>query len=100
MKKVFCILSVLAISLPALAEGEPTVYETSVATANYVQGAYNALDAAKQAKLTSTNVVEGTGAVVTGVSADNGTVTVTKTNEVTVPVNSMNSETRANIWIE
>ncbi|MBQ6012275.1 MAG: hypothetical protein IJL23_04130 [Alphaproteobacteria bacterium] len=99
MKKFFCIFAVLSVVSPALAEGE--VDKTTVAAAaSYVDGAYNALDSAKQDTLTSTNVVEsGTGAVVTGVSASNGTVTVTK-GEVTIPVGSATSTTRATIWFQ
>lgn len=70
------------------------------ATASYVEGAYNAMDAAKQDKLNSTNVVESnSGAMVTGVTANNGVVTVTKS-EVTIPVGAMVSNTRATIWLE
>ncbi|MCQ2568440.1 MAG: hypothetical protein MJ163_02485 [Alphaproteobacteria bacterium] len=99
MKKFFCIFAVLSLVSPALAEGE--VDKTTVAAAaSYVDGAYNALDSAKQDTLTSTNVVESsTGAVVTGVSASNGIVTVTK-GEVTIPVGSATSTTRATIWIQ
>lgn len=97
MKKLFYIFVALFLASPALAAGE--LDKTAVAaTASYVDGAYNAIDAAKQDKLTSTNVVEsGSGAMVTGVTASNGTVTVTKS-EVTIPV--ANSNTRATIWFE
>lgn len=87
MKKLFCILSVLAIVSPVWADDEPdlTIYQTSAASANYVRGAYDALTSAKQDKLTSTNVTTtGSGPVVTGVSASNGAVSVT-TGEITVP---------------
>ena len=90
---------------PVLAEGEnqqtPSVDTTSVvAAASYVQGAVEELDAAKQDTLSSSNVVEsGSGAVVTSVSAENGTVTVTK-GEVTIPVGSATSNTHAAIWIQ
>ena len=99
MKKLFCIFAVLSVISPAFAEGE--IDKTTVAaTASYVDGAYNTMDAAKQDKLTNTNVVEsGSGAVVTGVSASNGTVTVTK-GEVTIPVGSATSTTRATIWVQ
>ena len=54
----------------------------------------------KQNALDSTNVVEsGTGVMVTGVTASNGTVTVSKS-EVTIPVGSVGSNTRAAIWFE
>lgn len=99
MKKLFCIFAVLSVISPAFAEGE--VDKTSVAaTASYVDGAYNTIDATKQDKLTNTNVVEsGTGPIVTSVTANNGTVTVTKS-EVTIPVGSTTSNTRAVIWFE
>ncbi len=102
MKKIFCILSILTITTPAFAEGDPlTVYETSVASAEYVRGAYDALSGTKQDKLTSTNVTtSGSGAVVTGVTANNGTVTVAK-GEVTIPVGSAtNPTTYATIWVQ
>lgn len=87
--------------LPAFAEGEQNVNKAEVAAAaSYVDGAYNTLDTAKQDKLTSSNVVEsGSGAMVTDVSASNGTVTVTKT-EVTVPVGGQTSATRVPIWVQ
>jgi hypothetical protein len=84
---------------PAMAEGELDK-TTVVATASYVEGAYDTMNAAKQDKLTSTNVVDsGSGPIVTSVTANNGTVTVTKS-EVTIPVGSQNSNTRATIWFE
>ena len=99
MKKLFCIFAVLSVVSPAFAEGE--IDKTTVAaTASYVDGAYNTMDAAKQDKLTNTNVVEsGSGAMVTSVTASNGTVTVTKS-EVTIPVGSASSSTRATIWVQ
>ena len=85
---------------PAFAEGEAVNKATVAATASYVDGAYNAINTAKQDKLTSTNVVEsGSGAMVTSVTASNGTVTVTKS-EVTIPVGSASSSTRATIWVQ
>ncbi len=73
---------------------------TKVATTSYVQGAVESVDSSKQDKLTSTNVVtSGSGAMVTGVTASNGTVTVTKT-DVTIPVGSVDSQTRARIWVQ
>lgn len=100
MKKILCFLSIITIISPAFAEGEAVNKATVAAAASYVDGAYNALDSAKQDTLTSTNVVEsGSGAVVTGVSASNGTVTVTK-GEVTIPVGSASSSTRATIWVQ
>lgn len=82
-----------------MAEGE--LDKTAVAaTASYVEGAYNAMDAVKQDKLTTTNVVEsGSGPMVTGVTANNGTVTVSK-GEVTIPVGAATSDTHVTIWFE
>lgn len=99
MRELFCIFAVLAIVSPAFAEGE--LDKASVAAAaSYVEGAYNSMDAIKQDKLTSTNVVESnSGAMVTAVTANNGVVTVTKS-EVTIPVGATTSSTRANIWLE
>ena len=104
MRKIFCIFAVLSLISPAFAEGEQqqqTIDKTAVvAAASYVDGAYSAINTAKQDKLTSTNVVESnSGPVVTGVTASNGTVTVTK-GEVTIPVGSTTSNTRAVIWLE
>ena len=103
MRKIFCIFAVFVLISPAFAEGEQqqTVDKTAVvAAASYVDGAYSAINTAKQDKLTSTNVVEsGNGAMVTGVTASNGTVTVSKS-EVTIPVGSTSSNTRAVIWLE
>lgn len=103
MKKVFCILFSLFFVFPALAEGEtPAINKAEVAaTASYVDGAYSAMNTAKQDKLTSSNVVVGTdnGPFVSAVTASNGTVTVTKS-EVTIPVGSTTSSTRAVIWLE
>ncbi len=83
--------------VPAVAEVVPN---TKVVTKSYVEGAYDTMDAAKQDKLTSTNVVEsGNGPVVTAVTASNGTVTVSK-GEVTIPVGATTSSTRATIWFE
>ena len=104
MEKVFCILFSLCFALPAFAEGEQqqSVDKTAVAAAaSYVDGAYSAMNTTKQDKLTSSNVVVGTdnGPFVSAVTASNGTVTVTKS-EVTIPVGSVSSNTRATIWLE
>ena len=103
MRELFCFFAVLMLISPALAEGEvqQLLDKTSIAAAaSYVEGAYNAIDSVKQDKLTSTNVVEsGSGVMVTNVSANNGTVTVSKT-EVTIPVGATTSDTRATIWLE
>lgn len=101
IERLFGIFIVLFLVFPAFAEVEQVLDKTTVAaTASYIEGAYNALDLAKQDKLTSTNVVEsGSGAMVTAVSASDGTVTVSKT-EVTIPVGATTSSTRATIWLE
>ncbi len=104
MKKIFCILFSLMFISPSFAEGEQqqTIDKTAVvAAASYVDGAYSAMNTAKQDKLTSSNVVVGTdnGPFVSAVTASNGTVTVTKS-EVTIPVGSTSSSTRAVIWLE
>ena len=104
MKKLFCIFAILTVVLPALAEGEqqqPLDKTKIVATASYVSGAYNTINISKQDKLTSTNVVgSGTGVVVTGVTANNGTVTVEK-GEVKVPVGSVNNpSSHVAIWFQ
>jgi len=77
-----------------------------VATASYVDSAYNALSTSKQEKLSSTNVTydsngsSNAGAVVTAVSANNGAITVTKS-DLAVPVKSNGSVTgTAAIWFE
>lgn len=103
MKKLFCIFAVLSVISPAFAEGE--IDKTSVvAAASYVEGAYNTIDAAKQDKLTTTNVVEsGTGPVVQSVTANNGIVIVSK-GEITIPSGTQSGPTsggaRAEIWFE
>ena len=103
MRELFYIFVALILVSPAFAEseGQQALDKSTVAAAaSYVEGAYNALDTAKQDKLTTTNVVtSGSGAMVTGVSASNGTVTVTK-GEVTIPVGATVSNTRATIWLE
>ena len=103
MRELFCIFAVLAVISPVFAEGEqqPALDKTTVAAAaSYVDGAYSAMNTAKQDKLTSTNVVEsGSGPIVSAVTASNGTVTVSKS-EVTIPVGATTSSTRATIWLE
>ena len=99
---LFYIFAALILVSPARAEGEQQQLDkTSVAAAaSYVDGAYNAMDAAKQDTLSSSNVVEsGSGPMVTDVTASNGTVTVSK-GEVTIPVGATTSDTRATIWFE
>ena len=97
MKKVFCILSILTIVSPAIAENE-----NLVATSGYVKGAVDAVTSEYDA---STNpngriIITGSGDRISNVSVADGKITYTKTNESTIPVNSSNSATRANIWIE
>lgn len=103
MRELFCIFTVLALIFPAFAEGEQqqALDKTTIAAAaSYVDGAYTAMNTAKQDKLTSTNVVDsGAGPMVTAVTASNGTVTISKT-EVTIPVGATTSNTRATIWLE
>ena len=105
MRKALYIFTVLTLVFPAFAEGEQqqqALDKTIVAAAaSYVDGAYSAMNTAKQDKLTSSNVVVGTdnGPFVSAVTASNGTVTVTKS-EVTIPVGNTSSNTRAVIWLE
>lgn len=97
MKKIVCFFTVCLMSVSAIAAVTPN---TNVASTSYVQGAVSGLDSTKQDTLTSTNVVEsGSGAMVTNVTASNGTVTVTKS-DVTIPVGSATSTTRAVIWVQ
>ena len=102
MKKVFCILSILTISVPAFAANEGYV-----ATAGYVKGAVTALTSEYNATSNPNGriVISGSGDRVSNVSLVTGQdglsrVTYTKTYESTVPVSSSNSSTRANIWVE
>ena len=151
MKKIFCILSILTITMPCTvwAEDEPTPTPSPVAgsptsylenptgdsltavlggdplyqlmlsntgtdgnaaSAGYVKGAYNAsikainkvaqVAGSKQAILTSSNVTTtGTGGVVTGVTASNGAVAVTKAN-VTIPVGSTTASDQAGVYVD
>ena len=131
MKKVLTIFAGLIIAMPAFAtDPEPNPYPTdTVVSASYVKGAYDAVmgvvgtmsglgtsattlvgainevNGAKQATLTSTNVVvdsNTSGPVVTGVTANNGTVTVAK-GEVQIPVSAasgQNVTSHAQIWIQ
>ena len=99
MRRLFCILIAFILILPAFGEGDVDKVSV-VAAVSYVDGAYNSMDAVKQNKLTQQNVIQsGTGPIVTGVSAQNGTVTVTKS-EITIPVGDTTSDTRAAIWFE
>lgn len=100
MKKLFLIFAAFVITTPAMAA---VVTNNNVATTSYVQGAVDELGAAKQNKLTSTNVVaDANGSAngfVSAVTASDGTVTVTKA-EVTIPVGAATSSTRAQIWVQ
>ena len=97
MRELFCIFVGVLLVVPAFADVTPN---TKVVTKSYVEGAYDSIDAAKQDKLTSTNVVDsGSGPMVTAVTANNGTVTVSKS-EVTIPVGATTSATRATMWLE
>ena len=96
-KILFCVFAVFVFVMPAIADVTPN---TKVVTRSYVEGAYNSMDSVKHDKLTSTNVVEsGSGAVVSAVAANNGTVTVTKS-EVMIPVGGQTSSSHAHIWIQ
>lgn len=101
MKKLFLIFVALIMVAPAFSATVADEDKSKPVAASYVKEAYNALDSAKQAKLTSSNVTEsGSGSVVSSVTASNGTVTVTKS-EITVPVGSASSPTdHATIWIQ
>lgn len=74
-----------------------------VAATSYVDGAFDVLDSAKQEKLTSNSVVvSGSGPAITGVSASNGQITVTK-GETAVQVKDASTSAvigSANIWIQ
>lgn len=102
MKKLFLIFVALIMVSPAFSATVDDADKSKPVAASYVKEAYNALDSAKQAKLTSSNVVTpaSSGPVVTAVTASNGVVTVTKS-EITVPVGSASSPTdHATIWIQ
>ena len=98
MRPFFVFLIAFIPILPAF--GEELDRTSMAAAVSYVDGAYNAMDSVKQDKLTQQNVVQsGSGPIVTSVSAQNGTVTVTKS-EVTIPVGATTSGTRATLWLE
>ncbi len=102
MKKLFLIFVALIMVSPAFSATVADADKSKPVAASYVKEAYNELDSAKQAKLTSSNVVTpaSSGPVVTAVTASNGVVTVTKS-EITVPVGSASSPTdHATIWIQ
>ncbi len=101
--------AVTADTYPKYALATVAENDASLASTAYVKGAYNAaikavnkLQDVKQDVLSSTNVnviESGGGAMVNDVSANNGTVTITKS-EVTIPVGATTSITRATIWLE
>lgn len=112
MKKIAIIFVGLIMVAPMGVFADYVYPAASVASARLVEQAYNALDEAKQPTLhTDANnpssagtvrqtVASGTsGAVVTGVTASNGIVTVTR-GEVTIPSGSASSSNRAQIWFE
>jgi len=103
MKKIFCILCVLSILSPAFAEGEPSALDKTrvLPTVSYVeQGINSALSTYDSTNNPNGKFVEsGNGAIVSSVTANNGTVTVTRA-EVTIPVGGSTSSTHAAIWIQ
>ncbi len=99
MKKILILsLSIFLIPLTASAVVSP---EANVVSTSYVKGAMDAINTTKQDKLSSTNVTSSgdTNGYVTTVTASDGTVSVVKA-EVTIPVGSANSATRAQIWVQ
>ena len=104
-----------------LANSDPEI-DNALTTSAYVKGAYNAtikavntvadsvntvsstvsgLSTSKQDTLSGSNVVDsGSGVNVTNVSANNGTITVTKSNVTSIPVGANDASTRANIWLD
>ena len=102
MRKALYIFAILTLVSPAFAEGESTIDKTrTLTTASYVE---QGIDVALSTYDSNTNpngkfVETGVGPIVSAVTASNGTVTVTKS-EVTIPVGSTSSSTRAVIWLE
>lgn len=98
MMRYFALISLLFLPIAANAVVSP---EANVVSASYVKGAYDEMDSAKQNKLSSTNVTTtgDTNGYVTTVTANDGSVSVVKA-EVTIPVGSANSATRAQIWVQ
>jgi hypothetical protein len=142
MKKLFCILSILTIVSPVFADDEPvqpqsrtlptgfdlpnyaTGLSSGVATAAYVNGAYDAMNYIKEDRLNDKTLNQGETAqngdvihatadytaagatnvpakpFVSTVNATSGVVNIVNT-EVSIPVASYSSPTsRAPIWIE
>ena len=87
--------------LPFTVNADPISPTTNVVTTSYVQGAVDELNTAKQDKLTSTNVTSSGDAngFVSAVTASDGSVSIVKS-EITIPVGSANSATRAQIWVQ
>ncbi len=103
MKKILCLLLVVIFLSNAFAD-DPLDKTTVAATASYVEGAFNSLDTAKQNLLTNSNVSatgsNNAGAVVTAVTASNGTVTVTKS-DLAIPIKNNGTVTgTATFWLE
>ncbi|MCQ2571608.1 MAG: hypothetical protein MJ165_01220 [Alphaproteobacteria bacterium] len=104
MKKLFLIFVALIMVLPAFSATVADGDKSKPVSVSYVKEAYNALDSAKQAKLSTSNVSVSddgdAGKPVTEVTASDGKLTL-KRAEITVPVGSASSPTsRASIWIE
>lgn len=102
MKKVVYVLSMLIITAPAIAETEPVMDKTrTLTTASYVEEGINTALSTYDSNTNPNGkfIESGSGAVVTGVNASNGTVTVTKS-EVTIPVGNSSSNVRASIWLQ
>jgi len=98
MKKVL-ILS-LSIFLIPLATNATVTAVSDIASTSYVAGAYDVLDTSKQASLSSSNVTtSGSTGCLAAAAASNGAVGFTKS-EISVPVGSNSSSSRAGIWIE
>ena len=102
MKKLICFFAGILLVMPnAFAAPAQEPDDTLLVTAEYVNGAYQALDGAKQDELADggTVVQSGAGNVVTGVSATEGTVTVTK-GRVEIPVGSSTATDYSPVWVQ
>lgn len=98
MKKSIVFFSVLVCAFGAYAEAPSG--GIAVATTQYVQSAADKLDNDKQDKLSTDSIVEtGSGPMVSSVTANNGTVTVERS-QVAIPVGDSQSTTYAQIWIQ
>lgn len=83
---------------------DPCANGSCFASSTYVTGAFNTLDSAKQATLQDDTTVlsSGTGAVVTGVTATSGIVTVTRS-DITIPNIASGQSTPSAysaVWVE